>query len=214
MTNRVSLAVLCRWRKPPGLCLVLAAAAALAFAQDQPPVPAAPPAQPTPPPPARIGTIFVQNAIVSTQEGQKASAALTAKFEPRRREFDQKQNELRNLQDQLKRGAATMSADARARLNLAIDTKSTELKRFSEDIQAQVEEEEGALLQQLGEKVMKVIDGYALENGFSVVLDVSLQQGPVLWGAPTIDITSDIVKLYDKTHPIAAAVPPLPPAKK
>jgi outer membrane protein len=204
-----------RWHSFSVFCLAFAVLAGLALAQDQPP---APPAvtEPAKEPNIRIGTIFAQNAIVSTQEGQKASAALTAKFEPKRREFDQKQNELNNLRDQLKRGAATMSAEVKARLNQAIDAKSIELKRFSEDIQAQVEEQEGALLQELGEKLIKVIDGYALQNGFAVVLDVSAQQGPVLWVAPSIDITSEIVKLYDKAHPVSAAPPalPVPPTKK
>jgi outer membrane protein len=193
----------------------LTAAAAVAVAQDQPP--AAAPNAAAAAAPTRIGTIFAQNAIVNTQEGQKASTALTAKFEPRRREFEQKQSELQNLRDALKRGMTTLGADSKAKLNQAIEAKSLELKRLSQDIQTQVEEEEGTLLQQLGEKLVKVIDAYALENGFSVVLDVSAQQGPVLWAAPSIDITNEIVKLYDKAHPVAATPPPPlppPPTKK
>ena len=111
--------------------------------------------------------------------------------------------ELTGYRDALKRGAATMSADAKAKLNQSIETKSTELKRLSEDIQAQLEEEEGAMIQQLGEKLMKVIDRYAQQNGFTIILDVSARQGPVLWAAPAIDVTSEIVKLYDQSNPAA-----------
>jgi outer membrane protein len=193
-----------------GACLALAAGAA-AWAQNEPPAPPPPGTQE----PARIGTIFAQNAIVSTQEGQKAAAALTAKFDPKRAQFEQRQAELRNLQDALKRGGATMNADARAKLNQSIDAKSTELKRLSEDIQSQLEEEQGALVQQMGEKLIKVIDVYAKEKGLAIVLDVSSVQGPVIWAAANIDITNDIVKLYDKANPVPAqAPPPSPPAKK
>ena len=188
--------------------------AALAFSQGQPAVPTVPTAAaPTPPPPAptRIATIFAQNAIVSTQEGQKAAAALTAKFDPKRRDFESKQAALQALRDRLKRGAVTMSAAAKAELNQTIDARYTELKRLGEDIQSQVDEEQGTLLQTLGDKLVRVIDQFALDNGLGVVLDVSPQQSPVLWAAPSIDITSDAVRLYDKVHPVTAA-PAFPPA--
>ncbi|MGD0871700.1 MAG: OmpH family outer membrane protein [Bryobacteraceae bacterium] len=201
---------------------MLAAMAALAFSQGQPPAATVPPAvvpapvaSPPPALPTRIATIFAQNAIVSTQEGQKAAAALAAKYDPKRRDFESKQAALQALRDRLKRGAATMSAAAKGELNQTIDARYTELKRLGEDIQSQVDEEQGTLLQTLGEKLVGVIEQFALDNGLAIVLDVSPQQSPVLWAAPGIDITSDIVRLYDKAHPVAAGpAVPLAPARK
>ena len=97
-------------------------------------------------------------------------------------------------------------------LGLNVFARYTELKRLGEDIQSQVDEEQGNLLQTLGDKLVKVIDQYALDRGLAVVLDVSPQQSPVLWAAPGIDITSEVVRLYDKVHPAAAAPPAVPPA--
>jgi outer membrane protein len=110
-----------------------------------------------------------------------------------------------------------MSAAAKDELNQTIDTKYTALKRLGEDIQSQVDEEQGALLQSLGDKLVKVIDRYALENGVAIVLDVSPQPSPVIWATPGIDITSEVVRLYDKVHPVAAtpvAAPPAPTKKQ
>ena len=107
-----------------------------------------------------------------------------------------------------------MSADARDRLNQAIDAKNKELQRLGEDSQNALEEDEGAMMQQLGEKMMDVVREYATRKGYSVVLDVSLPNGPVLWASPSVDITNDIVKLYDQTHPAAASPPAAPPQKK
>jgi outer membrane protein len=53
----------------------------------------------------------------------------------------------------------------------------------------------------LGNKVMAVLEKFATANGFSLVLDVSNPQTPVLWASQTIDITGDIVKLYDQANP-------------
>jgi outer membrane protein len=209
--------------KPPMSALVAISAlligmAAVSSAQVRPatPVVVAPSDSTIPSPPIKVATIFGQNAISSTQEGQKTSAALTAKYGPSRDQYNRKEKELQALRDQLKRGQATMSADARTHLNQAIDDKSRELDRLGQDSQAALEQEEGAIMQQMGEKLYDVIRDYATRNGYAVVLDVSLPNGPVLWASPLIDITNDIVKLYDQAHPVAATprTAPPPPAKK
>jgi hypothetical protein len=89
-----------------------------------------------------------------------------------------------------------------------IDAKTTALKRESEDFDTDVQDEEGKLMQQLGQKVMKVVDKYALDNGFAVIFDVSNPQTPVLWRATATDITADIITLYDKANPSAATATP------
>ena len=207
-------------RSPMKNVLVISAlflgAATVVFAQEQPPTPVVlAPSQSAPPPaPIKVATIFAQNAIVSTQEGQKASAALTARYTPKRNEFNRKQTEMQSLRDQLKRGQATMTADARDRLNQAIDARNKELQRLGEDSQSALEEEEGAMMQQLGDKLMEVVRDYASRNGYAVVFDVSMPNGPVLWASPSVDITNDIVKRYDRAHPAAATPGAVPPQKK
>jgi outer membrane protein len=189
-------------------------AAAVSSAQEPPSVPVVAAEPDAAPAPVKVATIFAQNAIVSTQEGQKATALLNARFAPRKDEFDRKQRELQALHDQLKKNQASMNAEARNRLDQAIDAKSRELQRLSEDSQAALEEEQGSMLQQLGDKLLGVIAEYAMRNGYAVVLDVSNPQGPLLWASPSVDITNDIVKLYDQAHPAAAVPPAAPPAKK
>ena len=190
-------------------------AAAIASAQAPPtPVVTAPVPSAPPPAPVKVATIFGQNAIANTQEGQKASAALSTKFAPKRDEYNRKQAELQTLRDQLKKGQATMSAEALRSLNQSIDAKNREVQRVGQDSQAALEEEEGAMMQQLGDKLMAVIRDYATRNGYAVVIDVSLPNGPVLWASPSIDITNEIVKLYDQSHPAAAPPRAAPPAKK
>ena len=61
------------------------------------------------PPPSKIGVIHVQEALISTKEGQKAAAELQAKFAPKKSELEKKQGDITTLQDQLRKGSATMS---------------------------------------------------------------------------------------------------------
>jgi outer membrane protein len=103
----------------------------------------------------------------------------------------------------LRKGSATMSDDAKNKLMRDIDAKTTSLKRDSEDFDADVQEEESKVMQELGAKMMKVLEKYATDNGFGVILDVSNPQTGVLWRAAAVDITADIIALYDKANPAA-----------
>lgn len=160
------------------------------------------------PPPTKIGVIHVQEAILSTKEGQKAAGELQAKFAPKKSELEKKQGDITTLQDQLRKGSATMNDDAKNKLVRDIDSKTTSLKRDSEDFDADVQEQEGKVMQDLGAKMMKVLDKYAADNGFAVILDVSNPQTPVLWRATASDITADIIALYDKSNPVSGAAAP------
>ncbi len=162
--------------------------------------------------PTKVGIINIQGAIISTQDGQKAAAELQARYEPRRKELEKRQNEIASLRDQLQKGSNTLSEEARQKLVRDIDQRTRALSRETEDAQTDYDQEQQKLLQDLGQKLMAVIDKYARDNGYAVILDVSSPQTPVLYAANGIDITNDIVALYDKNAPAAGAVPsrPLP----
>ncbi|MBZ5617928.1 MAG: OmpH family outer membrane protein [Acidobacteriia bacterium] len=167
--------------------------------------------------PLKVATIHVQNAILGTKDGQKAAADLQAKFNPRRQELEKKQADITAIQAQMRAGSATMSDAAKTKLQRDYDTGTTALKRASDDFEAEVQQEEGKIMNELGQKVMDVINRYAIQNSIAMVVDVSNQQAAVLWFDPSIDITVEIVKRYDEAHPAPGAAPPAaatPPAKK
>jgi outer membrane protein len=158
--------------------------------------------------PTKVAIISVQQAILQTKEGQKASADLQAKFMPRRQQLDKKQQDIQALQDQMKKGSATMSEEAKQKLTRDIDSNTKNLQRDGEDFEADVNQEEGKIMQDLGQKMMDVVIKYATQNGYAMVLDVSNQQTPVLWADPSADITTEIIKLYDQAHPGSGAGAP------
>jgi outer membrane protein len=151
--------------------------------------------------PTKVAIIHVQNAILSPKEGQKAAGDLTTKFAPKKSEVDKKQADLATLQDQLRKGSATMSEDVKTKLMREFDTGNKSLQRDTQDAQDELDQEQGKVMQELGNKMMGVIEKYATQNGIALVVDVSNPQTPVLWASQTIDITGDIVKLYDQANP-------------
>jgi outer membrane protein len=170
----------------------------------------------------KVGIINIQNAIFSTRDGQKAIADLQAKFEPTRARLVKKQADLDADKAKLSQGANAMSADQKDKLVRDIDQKTKSLNRDTEDAQAESEQEQGKIMQELGQRVMAVVNKYSKDHAYSLIMDVSSQQTPVLFADPTIDITSDIIKLYDQNSPgpvsgAPASAPkpaPAPPAAK
>jgi outer membrane protein len=159
--------------------------------------------------PTKVAIIHIQQAIVSTKDGQKAQQDLAAKFGPKRTALEKKQSELAALQDQLKKGSATMSDEAKNKIAKDIDTLNKDLTRGGEDYDAEVQQEEGKVMNALGQQMLDVVGKYAAQNGFAMVLDISNQQ-TVLWADPSVNITAECIKLYDQAHPGAgAAAPPV-----
>jgi outer membrane protein len=166
----------------------------------------------------KVGTINIQQAIISTKDGQKAAADLQAKIEPRRKDLEAKRAQIESLTQQLQKMGTVGSEDAKRRLQDDITAKQKSLQRDGEDAQADFDLEQQKLLNDLGGRIMQVINKYATDNGFSMILDISSQQTPVIWAATSVDVTNDIIKLYDANAPSSmssapAAKPAPAPAK-
>ena len=167
--------------------------------------------------PTKVGVIQIQAALAATKEGQKAAAELEVKLAPRKKELEGKQSEIKDLQDRLQKGGNTLSDSAKEDLTRNIDAKTKSYNRQLEDAQAELEQEQQKLVNVLGQKMMAVIDKFAQQNGFAIVLDVSNQNTPVLYASNTVDITKEVIDLYDKTvftATPAAARPAAPAASK
>src|SRR5579871_4365957 len=161
----------------------------------------------------KVGVIQIQSAIVSTKDGQKAAAELETRLGPKRQELEKKQADIKDLQDRLQKGGNTLSETAKQDLMRNIDTKTKSFNRDMEDAQAEAEQEQRRLIDDLGQKMMQIIDKYAAANGYTLILDVSNQNTPVLYASNGIDITKEIIDLYDKAAPSAAAAKPVPAPK-
>jgi Skp family chaperone for outer membrane proteins len=218
-------------KKSVVITAVLYGVAAGALAHAQAPAVTAParaqaPAAAAPAPaafPTRIAIINLTEAMMRTKEGQKAGAELNNKFGPKKAEFDKRQADIEQMTDRLNKGRATMSDDAQKQLNADIAAKSKDLKRFGEDSQAEMDNDEAKITQDLQTKMSPILTNYAIQNNFAVVLDIG-QQSPVLWYASATNVTDVMVALYDQAHPVkdgdlaapkpAATAPPKPTAKK
>ena len=161
----------------------------------------------------KIATINIQGALVSTKDGQKAGAELESKAAPKRKSVEARQNEINSLKDQLQKGQNTLSEAAKNDLYRTIDQKTKTLNRDMQDIQDELDQDQQKILNELGQKMIAVIGKYAQEKGYTMVLDVSNPQTPIIWASNSIDITKDIIELYDKDNGATTTTTAAPSSK-
>lgn len=151
----------------------------------------------------KVAVVDIQQAIMDTAEGKQAFQQLQTKYKPREQEIDQRQHEVQQLQDQLQKQMTTLSAAEQRGMNHELQEKRTVLRRLEEDAQSSFQYDRNTIMQSLGQKMVKVIDRYAKAHGYSLVIDGG--QVPVYYAAKGVNITPEIVKLYDASHPVKQA---------
>ncbi|MCI0423469.1 MAG: OmpH family outer membrane protein [Acidobacteria bacterium] len=174
----------------------------------------------------KIGVMNVLRAIVECTEGKQANEDFQKKFEARREELSKKQKELEALQQQLRSQSGTLNDETRAALAKNADVKTTELQRSQEDSEKEFNELRNQIFNRIGSKLAPLVQQYAKEKNFTLVLDSSAQTTQLSYIDPAIDITDDVIKRFDTlqassggstpaSKPPAAAPPKTPaPAAK
>ena len=132
------------------LSLLLAAAPTYAQAPAPAPAPVAPAAQagaPEAPFPAGAKYAFVniQRIAAESQQGKALSARVQQLNQQKVTELNDKNKALQTAQQKLDSGASVLSEGARAQLAKDIDRQQTEIQRFTDDAQKEVEEMQNEL---------------------------------------------------------------------
>jgi outer membrane protein len=165
---------------------------------------------------AKVAIIAFQQAVAATNEGQRNFAQLRTKFEPKQTALKTQSDEIDSLKKQLQDAGANLAETERESRLRTIDEKTKSLQRSAEDAQNEAQGAMSDMYQQLAQKVYAVLDAYAAQNKFTVVLDASNQQNsPVLWASPATDITKAIVEAYNAKSGVpaqpASSAPPSAP---
>jgi outer membrane protein len=172
--------------------VVLFAAASIVFAQD-----------------GKTATIQLQRAIVSTGQGQRASARLTAHWAPELAALEKRQVEIQAEREKLERESKrrrgwwpfrhAMSRKQKAIEARNIQEKAKALQRERDDDRAAFENERKRILNDLDGKMHALLEDYAKNHGYSAIIEAGNPQSPVV--VTLNDITDEIVGLYDRRYP-------------
>jgi outer membrane protein len=187
------------------LVLTLASGLALTAAAQ---TPSAPDAAAAPAGPAKIAVIAFQVAVAQTNEGQRSFADLQRKYQPKQVQLKALNDEIESLTKQLQAQGDKLSEPERAARAKTIDDKKKQLDRSAEDAQNDMQNEMQELYGALASKVYDVLNDYVKKNSYTLVLDFSQQQNPVLYAADSTNITKAIIDAYNVKSGVPAPTTP------
>jgi outer membrane protein len=173
-----------------------------------PPAPVAPTAYP-----AKIALIAFQQAVIATNEGQRALQDIRKKYEPRQAALESLNTEIDTLKKQLQ-AAGTLSDEERATRMKKIDTNQKKLDRDTDDARTAYQTDLQEAYGKVAQKVNAVLLNYVQTNGYTLLLDVGSEQSSVMWTSrdPSADITEAVVNAYNVSSGIAPPPPDAPAA--
>lgn len=159
---------------------------------------------------SKVGTINIEGAIFASNEGQRDFEALNKKLEPKQNELKNLNDEVESLKKQLNTQGDKLSEDARNNLVKQIEQKQKSLERSVQDARDDAQNQQNEIAQRILGKMAPIIVKYATDQGFGLIMDTSnpWPQGPVLWAGPSVDITKAIVDTYNLQSGVPAPVKP------
>lgn len=194
-------------KRVSAIVAVLASGLALSAAAQTPASPASAAAP-------KVAVIAFQAAVTSTNEFQREFGDVQKKFQPQRQQLKALSDEVDTLTKQLQAQGSTLSDAARAEKAKTIDEKKKQAQRLLEDSQNDYQQALQEAFGKVAGKVDQLLQSYAKEQGFTLVIDATeqQQQAPmVLYAAPQSDITKTIVEAYNVKSGVPAP-PAQPPA--
>lgn len=156
----------------------------------------------------KVAVIDFQAALAGNVEGRKAQEKLGAEVNKRQADMEKIQKSLEDAQNKLKTQDRALSDAAKADLSRDIDRMNTELQRKNDDAQKELQDLQQQLLRPIAERLQKVLQAYASEMGYTVVLDAM----SVVYFQDVADITTEIIRRVDAD--VAATTKPAAPATK
>ncbi|HEY4709672.1 MAG TPA: OmpH family outer membrane protein [Candidatus Acidoferrales bacterium] len=160
----------------------------------------------------KVGVINIQAAIASTAEGKQAAAELQSQFAPRTTELQNLQKQIEDLRNRLQTGQSTLSDEEKARLTREGDQFTRSFQRKQQEFQDDTNDAQQDVVNRIGRKLVDILNKYARDNSYTLIIDDSSQQTPVLFAANQIDVTQDIIRLYDQSYPVKTSTAAPKPA--
>jgi outer membrane protein len=154
-------------------------------------------------PPAKIGLVHLQKALLGTKEGQAAAKELQSRAAAKEKPLNELHAEITKLRRQFEKSAAVSSPEQQTALTQEIDRKTKTFNRQVEDLRADLDGEQTRILNELGTRMLAVINQYATRAGYALIVDISEPQSPILHASDTLDVTSEIIKVFDAGAPKA-----------
>jgi outer membrane protein len=142
---------------------------------------------------ARLGVVDMQEVLIKSQKGMAIKQKLDQERAGRQKDLDARQQEVMKLQAEFEKQAPLLSDQAKREKSEAIQRKTRDAVRIAEDANRDFEKRVREAEMEVTREILGVIQEYGKDQGYTIILE----RGMGVFGAPAVDITSEVIKRYD-----------------
>ena len=153
----------------------------------------------------KIGFVSTFDVLRASQEGKARISAWDSAFRAEQEKIKTESDELNKLQQQFAEQRLSLNAETQAEMQQSIQNKATSIKRMQEDLNRTAGGRRDKILAEVSEKIRTLLQDYAKNNGYDAIfLRLPDQQAYV---AESVDITAEILRLYDEKYKVPTEAP-------
>jgi outer membrane protein len=144
----------------------------------------------------RLAYVDVQRALNECEAGKAARAEFRNKVQGVEQRLQREQNEVQSLKDELEKKGMLMKPEQRQSLQDEYISKAKNFERNFKDNKDDLERKDQEMTGKIIHDLAEVIRDLGEKNNYTMVME----KGSILWGAPGIDITDQVIRTYNGMH--------------
>jgi outer membrane protein len=151
----------------------------------------------------KIGVIDAQAVLDRSKIGQQSKGALEVYVKSRQQIIDLDEEELRGLEEELRKQGTVLSPEAQREKQETLQRKLISYQKRASELNKEVQDRRTEVLKQFNAEMTKAVAKVAKRDGFTLVLDREQEGGVVLFAQEKMDVTENVIVELDKN--VAAA---------
>lgn len=144
----------------------------------------------------KIGIIDTRMVLQKSTPAADARGAFLMEVESRKRLLKEKEKEIRVMEKVLRSFDKKKGAAEKTQIKEKMQQEIKSLRRLKADMEEELKQEEARVTKRLLSEIQELVNDYSRKNRFTVILEKKL----VVASDEAVDITKDIIKLYNKKN--------------
>lgn len=148
----------------------------------------------------KVATVDFERAMNEVSEGAQAKARLDSMYADRKAAIEKLRTTFEAKQADYQKQSMLYSDTTRKQKEEELSTLGMQYQQAAQQAEGEMQQAYMGTMQTLAEKMRKICQTIAAERQYTMVLEAS--QGAVIYAAPSIDITDELIKRYNAANPI------------
>jgi outer membrane protein len=144
----------------------------------------------------KFAYVDVQRALNECDAGKRAKAEFQGRVTSLEARLQRQQNEVQSLKDEIEKKGMLMNPDQRQSLQDQYVTKLKNFERDYKDSKDELQAKDQEITAKIVHDLAQVIRSLGEQDNYTMVFE----KGSILWGAPGIDITDQVIRSYNAKH--------------